>query len=542
MKSASAESRLYYYRARYYDPEIGRFLSHDPEPGMLARSVTLNPYQYAFNNPVRYIDPLGAAGESWTYGGQGTALGSNSVSRYAYEARYWRGNPAGLQSYIDAAKQMQQAFPNDPKVANILSAAEQRMAEIASGGSNAPIVKPPTAPTATAPTGAAPSAASGTAPTGAAPSSASGTMSNGAAPSSPTGTRPLNTSPSSSSGTAPTGTASTGTAPTGTASPQQAVAPRPRPSFGTYNRFNVPVTPGFGSQVWTHIKNGVRSPVGGVLTGIVVVGVVYNTVTAAPGQRLVTAVRGSGGVIGGIIGSGVATALVSNPAGWTLLALGLVGGTIGGFVGDRVGVAVGDLGTAIGGLFGDSTQGVPPPGLPPDHPTTGNVADNPLFPSQLRSMQNASPPANTTAGSSTASRDLLKALPRSSSLPPLPKLSSQDKSKKAKPKPTSGAQPDYSGAYSWANGVYGGFSKSFSWKQNGGDAATVTFNMDGRLAPTLRQHGLPATVTATVKRSGKSYVMVGDPLGAACSAAVTNFEKSQGNAKQFTYNFKAHPD
>ena len=46
---------LYYLRARYYDPEIGRFLSQDPVPSG-------NPYAYVGNNPVRFVDPSGNAG------------------------------------------------------------------------------------------------------------------------------------------------------------------------------------------------------------------------------------------------------------------------------------------------------------------------------------------------------------------------------------------------------------------------------------------------------------------------------------------------
>jgi RHS repeat-associated protein len=50
-----SETGLYYYRARMYNPTIGRFLQRDP----IGYEDSVNLYQYVFNSPVVYIDPYG---------------------------------------------------------------------------------------------------------------------------------------------------------------------------------------------------------------------------------------------------------------------------------------------------------------------------------------------------------------------------------------------------------------------------------------------------------------------------------------------------
>jgi RHS repeat-associated protein len=50
-----AETGLYYYRARYYDPRIATFLQKDPT----GTKGGPNPYAYADNNPLRFTDPSG---------------------------------------------------------------------------------------------------------------------------------------------------------------------------------------------------------------------------------------------------------------------------------------------------------------------------------------------------------------------------------------------------------------------------------------------------------------------------------------------------
>ena len=53
------EAGLYYLRARYYSPELARFLSRDTFEGTLTDPLSQNRYLYARGNPAVYVDPSG---------------------------------------------------------------------------------------------------------------------------------------------------------------------------------------------------------------------------------------------------------------------------------------------------------------------------------------------------------------------------------------------------------------------------------------------------------------------------------------------------
>ena len=64
-------SGLYYYRARYYDPEIGRFIQEDP----VSFVSGINLYAYVGNNPISFVDPNGREAIPWEAGSFGRTVG-----------------------------------------------------------------------------------------------------------------------------------------------------------------------------------------------------------------------------------------------------------------------------------------------------------------------------------------------------------------------------------------------------------------------------------------------------------------------------------
>ncbi len=74
-----------YYRVRYYDPKVARFISEDPLGPVTADG---NLYAYVKNNPANFTDPLGLwpdhgnwCGPNWT-GGQKEVYDPTHASLY----------------------------------------------------------------------------------------------------------------------------------------------------------------------------------------------------------------------------------------------------------------------------------------------------------------------------------------------------------------------------------------------------------------------------------------------------------------------------
>ncbi|MBN2182560.1 MAG: DUF2341 domain-containing protein [Sedimentisphaerales bacterium] len=78
------ETELYYYRARYYNPYIGKFLQTDPAYS------SMNLYAYCGNNPVNWVDPTGMLG-GITIGGPPSTTQPRAHTGLWYLYRYTLG-------------------------------------------------------------------------------------------------------------------------------------------------------------------------------------------------------------------------------------------------------------------------------------------------------------------------------------------------------------------------------------------------------------------------------------------------------------------
>ena len=96
------ETRLYHLGARYYDPQLGRFLSEDP----IGIAGGLNLYAYAGNDPVNARDPSGTVvildpvtvsgdGDSWYAGLMGLSSGDRGGSLGGLRGAGGRGGFGG---------------------------------------------------------------------------------------------------------------------------------------------------------------------------------------------------------------------------------------------------------------------------------------------------------------------------------------------------------------------------------------------------------------------------------------------------------------
>ena len=70
----SDASGLYYMRARFYSPEIRRFVNQDVLLGRVVEGQTLNRYAFVTGRPISYIDPFGLTAVGATLRGIGIII------------------------------------------------------------------------------------------------------------------------------------------------------------------------------------------------------------------------------------------------------------------------------------------------------------------------------------------------------------------------------------------------------------------------------------------------------------------------------------
>jgi RHS repeat-associated protein len=75
-RESDSESSLYFYRARFYDPQSGQFLSEDPLAG--GDDAKPNFYAYASDDPVDRFDPTGLSDLTYVRGIQMIVLRDGS--------------------------------------------------------------------------------------------------------------------------------------------------------------------------------------------------------------------------------------------------------------------------------------------------------------------------------------------------------------------------------------------------------------------------------------------------------------------------------
>jgi len=123
-------SGTYYLRARYYDPEIGRFTQRDAFLGSYADPLSLNRYTYCHNNPIRYIDPTGHIKEDDAKNLNAAGLQLVQVLTSEYYATNDRAEREAISKKADAIRADPNYQANSKKQSNIPAADAKQAAAI----------------------------------------------------------------------------------------------------------------------------------------------------------------------------------------------------------------------------------------------------------------------------------------------------------------------------------------------------------------------------------------------------------------------------
>lgn len=96
-------------RARYYSPDLRRFVNADILRGGITDSTSLNRYAYVNGNPITFVDPLGLSRDRGTQSStnQSTASNNNNLFRNQNFGRH--------SNYVNFSKTLPPYTADDPE-------------------------------------------------------------------------------------------------------------------------------------------------------------------------------------------------------------------------------------------------------------------------------------------------------------------------------------------------------------------------------------------------------------------------------------------
>jgi RHS repeat-associated protein len=127
---------LYYLMARYYDANIGRFITRDTFHGFEDDPLSLNQYAYTNNNPVMHVDPSGHYWDNHWWNSKwfvtnainwaitliiGTSIGGLSLYLRNLSAKYFAERAAVI--FSDSLKNKLLAYGISSRIASYLATA-----------------------------------------------------------------------------------------------------------------------------------------------------------------------------------------------------------------------------------------------------------------------------------------------------------------------------------------------------------------------------------------------------------------------------------
>ncbi|MGH9318471.1 MAG: RHS repeat domain-containing protein, partial [Vicinamibacteria bacterium] len=121
------ETELVYLNARYYDPEIGRFVSPDP---IVVKGQLLNRYTYSANNPINFLDPTGLLNCAGTLDVQGGCGGGGGGNIFLFDFSDCHGMALARGDCDPGLQQNLSDTRHDPNVDAMLAEEEARHDEM----------------------------------------------------------------------------------------------------------------------------------------------------------------------------------------------------------------------------------------------------------------------------------------------------------------------------------------------------------------------------------------------------------------------------